>query len=87
MKRTSLEEIRRLKGQTDWTKLEQAGDYAGPAEIDIDWDKAEVVEPQKKIMISVRLDEDVLTFLKKQGRGYQTRINAILRSYMDAKSH
>lgn len=35
-----------------------------------------------KIHTSVRLDADVLTWLKKQGKGYHTRINAILREAM-----
>jgi len=33
-----------------------------------------------------RLDHDVVEWLKKNGKGYQTRINAILRSYMKAQS-
>ena len=34
-----------------------------------------------------RVDHDVVQWLKKRGKGYQTRINAILRSYMEAQSH
>jgi len=34
--------------------------------------------------LTIRLDEDVLTWLKAQGKGYQTRINAILRTYYEA---
>ena len=41
--------------------------------------------PPSKRVISVRIDSDVLDFFKAQGRGYQTRINAVLRSYMEAK--
>ena len=37
-----------------------------------------------KAAISLRLDADVLDWLKAQGPGYQTRINAILRAYKDA---
>ena len=42
-----------------------------------------VVPPGKK-QVTVRLDTDVLMWLKSQGRGYQTRINSILRAYYDA---
>jgi uncharacterized protein (DUF4415 family) len=35
-------------------------------------------------MVSIRLDADILEFFKAQGRGYQTRINAVLREYMRA---
>jgi uncharacterized protein (DUF4415 family) len=38
----------------------------------------------KKQTITIRLDTDVLDWLKQQGRGYQTRINKLLRSYMKA---
>ena len=35
--------------------------------------------------VNLRLDADVLRFFKSQGKGYQTRINAVLRSYVDAQ--
>lgn len=38
----------------------------------------------KKSQVTLRLDKDVLTWFKGQGRGYQTRINSLLRAYMDA---
>jgi uncharacterized protein (DUF4415 family) len=41
--------------------------------------------PQPKEAISIKLDQDVLAFFRKQGRGYQTRINAVLRRYMQAR--
>ncbi len=50
--------------------------------IDIDWSRATVVHPVEKQAVSIRLDRDVLDFFKAQGKGYQTRINAVLRSYM-----
>lgn len=49
---------------------------------DIDWGEAVVVIPPKKKAISIRVDEDVLDYFKKQGAGYQRRMNAVLRSYM-----
>jgi uncharacterized protein (DUF4415 family) len=55
------------------------------APLDIDWSKAELVIPPGKKPISIRVDEDVLDFFKKQGAGYQRRINAVLRSYMQAR--
>ncbi|MBM3603228.1 MAG: BrnA antitoxin family protein [Alphaproteobacteria bacterium] len=81
----SLEEVRELRSQTRWDKVRAAGDYQGEAEIDVDWSRVEVVRPDKKVMISVRLDADVLDFLKSQGPGYQSRLNAILRSYMKSQ--
>ncbi len=46
------------------------------------WKNAKVVWPKKKENISIRLDTDILSFFKSQGRGYQTKINAVLRSYI-----
>ena len=51
----------------------------------LDWSKAVVgkfYRPIKK-PLTIRLDADVLAWLKGQGRGYQTRINALLRSSME----
>jgi uncharacterized protein (DUF4415 family) len=47
---------------------------------------AEIRMPHTKKAVSIRLDEDVLTWFKSQGRGYQTRMNAVLRMYMRAHS-
>lgn len=41
------------------------------------------VSPGKK-PVSLRLDADVLDWMKSQGKGYQSRINAILRAYYEA---
>ncbi len=48
------------------------------------WKNAKVVLPKQKQPISIRLDDDILEWFKAQGRGYQSRINAVLRSYMEA---
>lgn len=50
--------------------------------LDIDWSEAVLVVPPKKKAISIRVDEDVLDYFKRQGSGYQRRMNAVLRSYM-----
>ena len=53
---------------------------------DIDWSDAVLVIPARKKAISIRVDEDVLDFFKQEGAGYQRRINAVLRSYMQQKA-
>jgi uncharacterized protein (DUF4415 family) len=53
-----------------------------------DWSRAVVgkfYRPMKK-SLTIRLDADVLAWLKSQGRGYQTRINKLLRAAMDRPS-
>lgn len=49
------------------------------------WDEAEIVTPPPKEAISMRVDIDVLQWFRSQGPRYQTRMNAVLRSYMNAK--
>ena len=46
------------------------------------WDHAQVVWPVGKEAISIRLDQDVLDWFRRSGPRYQSRINAVLRSYM-----
>ena len=89
--RLTLEEAIRRKGEgkTDWERLrheEEAGiePEKDPDEGEFDWSQVQVTMPRPKQSISVRLDADVLEFFKAQGQGYQTRINAVLRSYMEA---
>ena len=48
------------------------------------WANAEVRMPGKT-GVYIKLDTDMLEWMKSQGKGYQTRINAILRSYYEAK--
>ena len=74
----------RVDAMTDEDILQNMRDDPDWADfIDIDWSKAQVVYPQAKKAISIRLDEDVVDFFKAAGKGYQTRINAVLRSFID----
>jgi uncharacterized protein (DUF4415 family) len=46
------------------------------------WDEAELVTPPAKVPISLRVDSDVLEWFREEGPRYQSRMNAVLRSYM-----
>lgn len=46
------------------------------------WTEAEVVAPVAKRAISLRVDADVLEWFRSSGPRYQSRMNAVLRSYM-----
>jgi len=48
------------------------------------WNDAKIEYPVNKKPVTLRLDRDVLDWFKSTGKGYQTRINAILRSYVEA---
>jgi uncharacterized protein (DUF4415 family) len=50
------------------------------------WDSAELVEPVRKQAVSLRIDEDVLDWFRQHGPRYQSRMNAVLRSYMNART-
>jgi len=79
------------KSQTDFARLDRMQDK------DIDFSDAPEItpamfakaivrrglKPRTKRQLTLRLDSDVLEWFKKQGRGYQTRINVLLRAYMD----
>ncbi len=49
------------------------------------WDKATVRMPQSKQQITLRLDPDVIGWFKRTGKGYQSRMGAVLRSYVEVK--
>ena len=79
-------EFARIRTLTDQEIAAAAADDADAASLDIDWSRAEPVYPAKKHPVSIRLDEDIIAYFKQTGRGYQTRINAVLRSYMEHAS-
>jgi uncharacterized protein (DUF4415 family) len=81
-------------GKTDWAVVDALSDEEiekairdDPDAVPLDFDssKAVLVIPPKKKAISIRVDEDVLDYFKIEGPGYQRRINAVLRSYMQQK--
>ena len=51
------------------------------------WNRVELRMPTPKKGVYVRLDADVLDWLKSKGKGYQTRMNAMLRALMESDQH
>lgn len=49
------------------------------------WKTAKVVLPRPKKAISLRIDREVLDWFKAQGKGYQSRMNAVLKTYVEAR--
>lgn len=81
------------KSRTDWARIDAMRDE------DIDLTDVPEVPPEafaravvrrglkpveRKEQLTLRVDSDVLEWFRKQGQGYQTKINALLRAYMDA---
>jgi len=48
------------------------------------WNNARPVYSKGKKAISIRLDSDIIDFFKEEGKGYQSKINNVLRSYIEA---
>ena len=82
-----------LADRTDYARLDAMSaaqvehvanaDTDGAPMSDEEWAQGEVRRPVK-IPVGLKLDDDVLSWFKAQGRGYQTRINAVLRRYVEA---
>ncbi len=51
---------------------------------EIDWEAINVKADASKVAISIRVDSEVLDFFKSQGKGYQTKINDVLRSFVNS---
>ncbi len=79
------------RSKTDWARLkamkDEDIDTSDIPELTDDFFKKAVLWPGTKKQITLRLDPDVIEFFKKQGRGYQSTINAVLRKYVEAHSH
>ncbi len=78
--------------RTNIAKLHQKNDKNinyddSPATTKDFWEDAQIFMPQHKVHISLRLDEDIIHYFKEEGRGYQSRINAILKSYINTHPH
>lgn len=94
--RTTLEEakarIARGEDRTDWARVDALTEEELEASIDYEeegypiWETLRAIPDPRKQQITLRLDGDVIDWFKSQGPGYQTRMNAVLCSYMQAKA-
>lgn len=79
----------KAQSKTNWKKVDAKKDedidYSDLPEQGEDFFKNAVLRmPEKKTVITIRVDNDVLAWFRAQGRGYQTRIGGLLRAYMEA---
>jgi uncharacterized protein (DUF4415 family) len=86
----------RGESRSDWAKAAamtseeiEASVASDPDEADMvmDWENATIEMPQPKAVLNMRVDQEVLDYFRKTGRGYQTRINAVLKSYVSRMRH
>ena len=90
MKRTTISR----KSQSDWTHVKALSDKDIVIDVDAPaWTpemfaravvKKGLKTTSKKALLSLRIDSDVVKWFKAQGPGYQSRMNALLRAYMQA---
>jgi uncharacterized protein (DUF4415 family) len=93
MKGKSGRASERAKGRTDWKRIARLGDAQiermavrdadNPATEKNDWASAFIGAPLLKTPVNAKFDVDVVAWFKSQGRGYQARMNAVLRHYME----
>ena len=82
-KTASLEDIRAMQRRGEVKA--PSGDAEALDMPDGFWDDAEVVERQPKQSVHLRVDADILDYFKSGGKGHLTRMNAVLRTYVDAQ--
>ncbi|MGR4975021.1 BrnA antitoxin family protein [Pseudomonas sp. LARHCG127] len=75
--------------KTDWERLAKLDDAdidtSDIPELDEDFFRRAELRVPVKQAVTIRLDADVVEWFKGQGAGYQTRINQLLRQYMQAQ--
>ena len=95
IKRYSADELRAMaargESRTDVARVSALSDddvaraVAADPDARAEWmDRVEAVMPRRKVPVSIRLDADLLDQLRATGDGWQTRVNAILRAYVEA---
>jgi uncharacterized protein (DUF4415 family) len=84
---------RRGEDRTDWAKvdamteadLERAiAEDEDERDLEPDWTRAELVMPRPRQSVHLRLEREVVEFFKAGGKGHITRMQAVLRAYVDA---
>jgi uncharacterized protein (DUF4415 family) len=93
--RVSKDQLSEMIDETDWARIATmtdadieraaAEDPDASFTTDSDWKDARVVWPQTMEPVTLRLDRGVLAWFRRQGRGYQASINAVLRAFVKAQ--
>jgi uncharacterized protein (DUF4415 family) len=93
MVRVSFKDLHKIGDPDfDWSRFDAlteedirkaVADDPDAAPIDMDWSDAVILDLMPKTAISFRVDADVYDFFKSKGKGFQTRMNAVLRAYVE----
>jgi uncharacterized protein (DUF4415 family) len=92
--RVTAEEARAMKGETDYARLDAMTDEdiaravaedPDACPVDADWSDASLVVPPAMRQSVLFVDADVLAWFRETGDGFRTRMNAVLRAYIEAQ--
>lgn len=97
IRRYTAEELRAMKARgqdlTDWNKVDAMtqdeldhliSEDPDERTFEPDWTRAELVVPEAKRSVHLRLEKDIIDFFKAQGKGHISRMQAVLRAYVNA---
>lgn len=79
------------KSETDWARVDAMTDEELEASIDFedegtfDFGRAQAGLPEPRQEITVHLDRDIIAWFREQGPAYESRMNAVLRSFVEAQ--
>ncbi len=85
----------RRRGKTDWARVDAMSDREIENAVKSDADAAPILDkawfrsaklflPERKVPISLRMDREVVEWFKARGQRYQSRMNAVLKAYVEA---
>ena len=80
----SRTDLRRVDAQTDAELERLLSEDADEGSLRPDWTRAKLVLPQAKKSVHLRLEEEIIAFFKSQGKGHISRMQAVLKAYVDA---
>jgi len=91
----ALKDLHKMKSLTDWKRLDAmteedieraaASDPDAPMTTPEFWKNAKLVRFVTKEPVTIRIDRDILEWFREGGRGYQSRVNAVLRAFVEAQ--
>ncbi len=94
IRRATLEQLKEMKARGEFLRpTEKSENFPIASNDDEDfettlpddfWENAVLVYPETKASVHLRVDRKVLDFFKSQGKGHLTRMNAVLRAYVEA---
>ena len=85
---------RRGEDRTDWAKVDAMteadlertiAEHEDERDLEPDWTRAELVLSRPRQSVHLRLEPEVVDFFKADGKGHITRMQAVLRAYVDAQ--